>query len=81
MNDRQDAAWDHARDHRKNHVDVPQTHSVGLQQLLAASALIVILERIASAGILAEEDESDVRRLIVRCCNAFDIPTQAERVG
>ena len=53
--------------------------TANLQQLLAASALIVTLERIASAGILAESDEADIRRLIVRACRAFEIPTIAER--
>ena len=50
-----------------------------LQQLLAASALIVTCERLASSGILPIEQEQDIRRLIVRCCNAFEIPTVAER--
>ena len=59
--------------------DLPQTHSPGLQQLLAASALIITLERIASSGILPENDEADIRRMIVRACRAFEIPTIAER--
>lgn len=50
-----------------------------LQQLLAASALIVTLERIASSGVLAENDEADARRLICRACKAFELPTIAER--
>lgn len=54
--------------------------TASLQQLLAASALIVQLERIASSGILPENDEADVRRLICRACRAFEIPTIAERM-
>ncbi len=50
-----------------------------LQQLLAASALIVTCERLARSGLLPEEQETDIRRLVVRCCNAFEIPTVAER--
>lgn len=54
--------------------------TVTLQQLLATSALIVTLERIASSGVLPERDEAEARMLIVRCCRAFDIPTIAERI-
>lgn len=50
-----------------------------LQQLLAASACIVTLERIASSGILPDEEEASVRVLICRACRAFEIPTIAER--
>lgn len=53
--------------------------TANLQQLLAASALIVRLERIATSGILPENDEADIRRLICRACRAFEIPTIAER--
>ena len=59
--------------------DLPQTHSPRLQQLLAASALISALEHICSSGILAEEDEAEVRIIIARCCRAFEFPTIAER--
>ncbi len=59
--------------------DLPQTPRAGLQQLLAASALIVTLERIASRGILPDNEEADIRVLICRACRAFDIPTIAER--
>jgi len=52
---------------------------LALQQLLAASALLVSAERIASSGILPEEDEAELRILICCVCNAFDIPTVAER--
>lgn len=50
-----------------------------LQQLLAASALIVRLERIASSGILPDNEEADIRILICRACRAFAIPMIAER--
>jgi 6,7-dimethyl-8-ribityllumazine synthase len=50
-----------------------------LQQLLAASNLLVFAERMASSGRLSEEEEKEVRVMIVRVCNAFEIPTLAER--
>lgn len=50
-----------------------------LQQLLAASACIVTLERLASSGRLPENEEAEIRQLICRACNAFEIPTIAER--
>lgn len=50
-----------------------------LQQLLAASALIITLERIASSGVLSHADERDARLLICRACRAFSIPSIAER--
>jgi hypothetical protein len=50
-----------------------------LQQLLAASALITKLERIASSGVLSLEDEIDARLLIVRAAQAFQFDTLAER--
>ena len=53
--------------------------TASLQQLLAASALLVSAERIASSGVLPENDEADLRVLICRVCQAFGIPTIAER--
>lgn len=50
-----------------------------LQQLMAASALVVTLERIASRDILPADEEASVRLLICRACRAFEIPTIAER--
>lgn len=50
-----------------------------LQQLLAASALLVTCEKIAGSGRLPEAEEKDLRILIVRVCRAFEIPTIAER--
>jgi len=50
-----------------------------LQQLLAASALLVTCEKIAGSGVLPEHEEQDLRRLIARACKAFEIPTIAER--
>jgi hypothetical protein len=53
--------------------------TTSLQQLLAASALLVSAERIASSGILPEKEEAELRMLICRVCQAFNIPTVAER--
>jgi hypothetical protein len=53
--------------------------TASLQQLLAASNLLVFAERMASSGRLSEQEEADVRLMIVRVCKAFDIPTLAER--
>jgi hypothetical protein len=50
-----------------------------LQELMAASALVVTLERIASRGILPADEEANIRLLICRACRAFEIPTIAER--
>jgi hypothetical protein len=50
-----------------------------LQELLATSALLVTCEKIAGSGRLPEDEERDLRVLIVRVCRAFDIPTIAER--
>lgn len=50
-----------------------------LQQLMAASALIVTMERIASRGILPPDEEASIRLLICRACRSFEIPTIAER--
>jgi hypothetical protein len=55
------------------------TSTADLQQLLAASALIVTCERLASSGRLSEQEESEIRILICRACRAFNIPTVAER--
>lgn len=53
--------------------------TASLQQLLAASACIVALERICSSGVLPESDEASIRLLICRACRSFEIPTIAER--
>lgn len=53
--------------------------TANLQQLLAASALLVSAEKIASMGVLPENEEAELRRLIIRVCGAFAIPTLAER--
>lgn len=52
---------------------------LGLQQLLAASAMIVSLEKIAAAGVLPEAEEQKIRVLIIQACRAFEIPSIAER--
>lgn len=51
-----------------------------LQQLLAASAAVVTLEKIASSGVLPESEEQNVRVLIVRICRTFTFDSIAERV-
>lgn len=50
-----------------------------LTELLAASDLIVTLERLASSGSLTESDERDARETICRACRTFKLPTIAER--
>lgn len=50
-----------------------------LQQLLAASALIVTCERLVASGALAETEEQNLRVLIAKCCRAFEISSIAER--
>lgn len=50
-----------------------------LQQLLAASVLVTFCERLAREGKLPEADEKKLRELTVKVCNAFEIPTLAER--
>lgn len=50
-----------------------------LQQLLAASALIVKLEAICSSGVLSLGEEIAARELIVKAARAFQFDTQAER--
>lgn len=50
-----------------------------LTQLLAASVMVLQLERIASSGMLPEDEEAKLRKLICRACRAFDIPSIAER--
>lgn len=50
-----------------------------LQQLLAASNLVIFCENLARAGRLTEGEEACLRELTVKTCNAFEIPTLAER--
>lgn len=50
-----------------------------LQQLLAASALIVTCEKIVAAGWLPETEERNLRLLIGRACRAYQITSIAER--
>ncbi len=52
-----------------------------LQQLLAASALIVTCERLCALGVLPEADERNLRTIIVQACKAFEITPLAERGG
>ena len=53
--------------------------SMGLQQLLAASCLVVKCEKLCASGVLPESDEQTLRFLIAKVCKAFEIPTLAER--
>lgn len=50
-----------------------------LNELWAASALIVTCEKLISSGKLSEVDERNLRLLIARCCRAFNVPSIAER--
>lgn len=50
-----------------------------MEKLLAASALILKLERIASSGVLSEDDERDAREIICKAYRAFALPSVAER--
>jgi hypothetical protein len=50
-----------------------------LQELVAASAMITALERIASSGTLPVGEEIEIRLLIVRAGNAFMLDSIAER--
>lgn len=50
-----------------------------LQKLIAASAMITTLERIASSNVLPFEDEMDIRRLIIRAGRAFNLDALCER--
>lgn len=54
------------------------TTGATLTQLLAASAMATALQRICSQGVLSEQQEAEMRILVVRSCRAFDIPTIAE---
>lgn len=48
-------------------------------QLLAVSAAVLTLENWASSGLLSDDEERKTRELVQRICNAFRIPTIAER--
>ncbi len=50
-----------------------------LQQLLAASTLIVTLEKLCTSGVLPEDVEQNVRVIVVQACKAFGIKPLAER--
>jgi predicted aminopeptidase len=61
---------------------IPDPNSdVNASQHLAVAALIGQCEAIAASGNLAEPAEQSLRLLIVETCNAFGMPTQAERVA
>lgn len=50
-----------------------------LRKLYAVSKLIGANEALVASDLLGEELETRLRGLIVEVCNAFDIPTIAER--
>lgn len=50
-----------------------------LQELLAASTLIVTCEKLIALGRLPEQDEQALRIILVKVCRAFQMPTIAER--
>ncbi|MCK1367660.1 hypothetical protein [Bradyrhizobium sp. 62] len=60
-------------------LSLPRDPEPSLRQLLAVSAIIVSAEKIASRGLLAEQEETELRELIVRVCNVFGVDTIAER--
>lgn len=52
-----------------------------LRKLYAVSKLIGTGEAIAASGLLGEHLEGQLRRHLVDVCNAFDLPTIAERAS
>jgi hypothetical protein len=50
-----------------------------LNELLAASALIVTCEKLCALGELPEADEQNLRVLILKACKAFEIAPLVER--
>lgn len=53
--------------------------SLTLLQKCAASALIETIERQCRDGIHSFDEEQRLRVLVVRACNAFEMPTLGER--
>ena len=53
--------------------------TASLQELMAASAMMITLEKIASSGRLPLAEEINVRELIVRAGKAFAMDSAAER--
>jgi hypothetical protein len=41
--------------------------------------MVIKLERIASSGVLSEDDERDAREIICKAYRAFALPSVAER--
>jgi hypothetical protein len=60
-------------------LSLPCDPEPSLRQLLAVSAIIVSAEKAASSGKLSEDEEMELREIIVRVCNVFGMPTKAER--
>lgn len=53
--------------------------TASLQELMAASAMMITLEKIASSNRLPVDEEINVRQLIVRAGKAFGLDSIAER--
>jgi len=53
--------------------------TASLQELWAASAMMITLEKIASSGRLPTDEEIDIRLLIVRAGRAFGMNSRSER--
>jgi len=53
--------------------------TTSLTQLMAASAAILTLERLASSGLLPEHEEQNIRLLALRVGKAFELDSKAER--
>lgn len=64
---------DHDRDLRK-HEPHPR-----FDQLTAVAKLAGYCEGVCESGVLTEESESQLRRLVLELLIAFEMPTQAER--
>lgn len=73
----QEERWDHDRDHRKHEPrpSDPSTHS----QRLAVAKLVGYAEGVVKSGILPDDSEVMLRRLIAETLTAFDMPSKAER--
>lgn len=53
--------------------------TASLQELMAASAMMITLEKIASSGRMPTDEEIEIRLLIVRAGRAFGMDSRVER--
>jgi hypothetical protein len=74
----QDQRWDHRRDLTKHEwrPGDPMTHD----QRAAVFTLIGYSEAIAESGLLGEQMENRLRKIVADTLTAFNMPTKAERV-